>query len=112
MRALSRIAGLLLLITLAARLPGAPALAFSAAPAHPAGCHSHLPAPPVPASYQCCVNAHDAAMPSAIFSPHPALTQFSAVGGDQGALPSFPSDHSEILSVASGSPPGAVPLRI
>jgi hypothetical protein len=100
-------------------LPGAQALAeapFSGAPArHPAGCHSHGPATPsrAPASYQCCVSGHNAAVPNAAFSSRPLEAR---ICGLIVILPSRPDAasgrFSVIFVVPSNSPPGAAPLRI
>src|ERR1700687_767068 len=106
----------MLLVVMAAAVPGAHALAFlTTQPVHPAGCHSHGPAIPAPApnSFQCCMSGHHAAMPHASFSPRPLAGRLCALtAGEQisqgfalGRLPAM-------LIVPSNSPPGAAPLRI
>jgi hypothetical protein len=104
-------ATLLLLVALAAR-PGVQVLAISAVPTHPAGCHSHLPAKPAPASYQCCVNGHHAAIPSPTFSPRPLVAQILSPDGEKLSIASVPSLHSATLVFPGSSPPGFAPLRI
>ena len=109
----------LLLGTIFAALPGAQALAeavFSVAPAgHPAGCHSHRPATPTPApaSYQCCVNGHVAAIPNAAFSSRPLEARICGMSDASGLRPDFTHDRLSVsFVVPSNSPPSAVPLRI
>jgi len=63
--------GLLVVIAMVSALAGgAQAMAFSPVADHPAGCHGHEPAIPMPAptSYQCCVTGHHAVLPNAPFS--------------------------------------------
>ena len=112
MRRHSRMATLLLLVALAAALPGVQAFAISAAPVHPAGCHNHLPAKSAPASYQCCVSGHRVAIPNTAFSPRPLVAQISSSDGEKLSLTSIPSLRSAILVFPGSSPPGAAPLRI
>src|ERR1700730_17137493 len=87
MQRTSGMIAVLLLVVTAAAVPGAHALAFSAAqPAHPAGCHSHGPPTPAPAptSFQCCVTGHQAAIPNASFSPRPLAGRLCALtAGEQ-----------------------------
>ena len=117
MQAISRITGLFLLIGMVCASPGAHAFAFSAAlhPVHLAGCHSHRPTTPShsPVSYQCCLNGHHAAIPSAAFSFHPLVARISAL--DEGApvaAASLPELHCA-SAVPTNSPPGTgTPLRI
>lgn len=110
---------MLLLGTIFAALPGAQALAvavFSVAPAgHPAGCHSHRPATPTPApaSYQCCVNRHVAALPNASFTSRPLEARICGLAfASRLLLGSAFNLDSVILVVPSSSPPFAAPLRI
>ena len=112
MRPHSRMAALLLLVALAATLPGVQAVVISAAPTHPAGCHNHLPSKPAPASYQCCVSGHHAALPNATFSPRPLPTQVFALSSEELSLTSIASLPSAILVFPCSSPPGSAPLRI
>jgi len=106
-----------LLGTIFAALPGAQTLAaFPAAPAgHPAGCHSHRPPTPspAPASYQCCVSGHDAAIPNAAFSSRPLEARICSVAVAQQVRLDSSSDRLSVTFVVpSNSPPGAVSLRI
>jgi hypothetical protein len=112
-----RMIAVLLLGAIFAALPGAQAAAaIPGAPAgHPAGCHSHRPAVPSPAStrYQCCVNGHGAAIPNASFSSRPLDARLLVLGGDEQLHAGFASDrHSVMFVVPSNSPPAAAPLRI
>jgi hypothetical protein len=106
----------LLLVVTAAAVPGAHALAFlTTQPAHPAGCHNHGPATPVPApiSFQCCVSGHQAAIPIASFSSIPHDAGLCGLAADEPHRPGFALDrHSVMFVVPSNSPPGAAPLRI
>jgi len=116
MHGILRMVVVLLSLSVATALPGAHALPFPAAQTgHPAGCHGHGPAAPspAPASYQCCVNGHDAAIPSAACAMRPLVAQFAALaGGEDLALAStFRADFSSNV-VTAGSPPGTAPLRI
>ena len=112
MRPHSRMAAFLLLVALTAALPGVQAFAMSAAPVHPAGCHNHLPSKPAPASYQCCVSGHDAALPNATFSPRPLVVQILSLDSEKLPLTSILSLRSTMLVVPGSSPPGSAPLRI
>lgn len=112
MRTHSRMAGLLLLVALAAALPGVQALALPVTPAHPAGCHNHPPAKSAPASYQCCVSGHDAALPNATFSPRPLVVQILSLDSEKLSIASILSLHSATLVFPGSSPPGSAPLRI
>jgi hypothetical protein len=114
MHGILRAVSVLLLITMAA-MPGAQAMPFPAAPAaHPAGCHGHGPSAPspVPASYQCCVNGHDAAIPSTACAMRPLVAQFATLDGEDLTLSSTFSAHSSSNVVTASSPPGIAPLRI
>jgi hypothetical protein len=103
---------LALIATLAAMVPGV-SVAWATTAAHPAGCHRHAPELPshAPVSFECCVNGHHAAMPSAIFRNSPATSQFAACDDSHQfsvvAAPTF-----EVRVNLSSSPPGAAPLRI
>jgi|SRR5579864_6801304 len=101
----------LLLVVIAATLPGLHALAFSAA--QPAGCHSHGPASPHPATFQCCANGHQAAIPNAAFSPPAMDVQMCRrAAGELGRFSLASDRHSVMFVVPSISPPGMAPLRI
>lgn len=115
MQPTSRTIAVLLLVTIAAALPGAQALAFAAPqPEHPAGCHRQNPATPTPArnNYQCCVNGHHHAMASASFSLHPLVALFDRDAGEGLWLYSGFSYPAAALAIPSTSPPGISPLRI
>jgi len=112
----SRIAALLLLVTLGLTLPSAPAFALPMPLAHhPAGCHHHMPSAPSPApvSHQCCVAGPQSAMPIAAFSQHPTPAQSCAACGDhQVALTSLPVPIAVVSTGSSGTLPSTAPLRI
>lgn len=115
MGAISRITGMLLLIAVVSALPGTHAVALSAKPpAPPARCHSRGPVLPshTPVSYQCCGNAHQAAIPNPAFSLRPLVAWVSEL--NDGARFSLASTaaHSATLVIPANSPPGSVPLRI
>ena len=114
MHGILRMVALLLLITMSA-MPSAQAMPFPAAQTgHPAGCHGHGPATPLPSQtdFQCCANGHQAAMPNAAFSIYSTAAQVcSLVDSDRDGL-EFVSFGSSLLVAPSYSPPGAVPLRI
>ena len=105
----------LLLITMAA-MPGAQAMPFPAVQAaHPAGCHGHEPAPPVPSptNFQCCVSGHDAAIPNAAGAMRPLVAKSATLDGRGDlALASTFSAHFSSNVVTASSPPGIAPLRI
>jgi hypothetical protein len=115
MHGIVRMVAVVLLIAMAA-MPAAQAMPVPAVQTpHPAGCHSHGPATPspAPASYQCCVTGHDAAIPSAARSPRPVVARFAAWdGGESLALASTFSAHFSSNVVTSSSPPGIAPLRV
>ena len=133
----------LLVVTVATALPGAHALSFPGdrIPAnsaqHPAGCHGRGPATPspssshypdspasnspVPASYECCVSGHQAAIPNATFTLRSSLRSISLPcvaalsrldGDDIDRLDFVDRLHPAGLVIPSNSPPGGVPLRI
>ncbi|HKI27758.1 MAG TPA: hypothetical protein VKA07_15645 [Candidatus Sulfotelmatobacter sp.] len=110
----SRLTALLLLVTVGSLLLGAPAFALPSAHAtHPAGCHDPMPASPAPVSHQCCVAGHQAAMPSAAFSPRPPAAQFAAACDHNViSVASLPVQPFVLPLISSGSPPNAAPLRI
>jgi hypothetical protein len=115
MPGICRIVALLLLIAMAAALPGPRAMAFPPMAGHPAGCHGHGPATPtrVPTSYQCCATGHQAALPNAAFSFCSPAAQFCRLNAGE----SFGSDVAPDLPAAalvapSDSPPITTSLRI
>lgn len=116
MLCISRTMALLLLGTMAAALPGMQTLAISAdspQSSRPAACHGHHPVTPskAPVSFQCCVNGHHTALPSALFSPGP-FTQASALD-DQNSFRQTASESIYLQgSTISASPPIAAPLRV
>lgn len=116
MHRILRMVAVLLSLTMTTALPGAHAVAIPATQTgHPAGCHSHGPATPspAPASYQCCVSGHHAAIPSVSFSAQLLLAQFATLdGGEDLSLASTLFAHSSLNVVTAGSPPGIAPLRI
>jgi hypothetical protein len=112
-----RMIAVLLLVTMTAALPGAPALGFPAMEArHPAaGCHGHGPATPSPepTSYQCCVSGHDVAIPNASFSSRLLASRLCGLAADEQLRLGFaPDRHSVMFVLSANSPPGAAPLRI
>ena len=102
-----------------AALPGARAGAVFAETSaeHPAGCHSHGPETPTPnrapASYQCCVNGHHAAIPNASFASRALEARSCGMSDASGLRPDLAHDRLSLLFVVpSCSPPRAVSLRI
>jgi hypothetical protein len=128
MRELWRMIGGLLLVAVATALTDSQALAIPASqaiPLHPAGCHGQAPASPsplpsspspsspLPHSYQCCVNGHHAAIPSAAFSIRSISAQLYTCDADERARLNLDSYlNSERLLSSSTSPPGLFALRI
>ena len=123
MPGISRMMAVLLLVSVAAALPGTQAFAMAAGqfvqPARAGGCHAHSPAlpppspAPAPVSYQCCVNGHHWAIPSASFSARPlAALQVELDRGSGIPRNSIARAHCANLIVPSVSPPGVAPLRI
>ena len=116
MHGLLRMIAMLLLLGLAAAWAEAQAMPFVVAPSrHAGGCHEHEPATPAPASthHQCCVNGHDAAVPSVLFSLRSAAAQVASFddGGDLGFGLLLGMKPAEFV-FPSVSPPGAARLRI
>jgi hypothetical protein len=105
---------LLLLVTFLAAMFGMQA--FAAAPmVHPAGCHGPMPSAPspAPASYQCCANGHDLAIPSVQFScDRPVARIVRTDVCDEGSLAFTGRPHSSESIFQSASPPPSSPLRI
>lgn len=114
MHGMMRMLALALMMAMAA-VPNAPAMPFLAQAAHPAGCHSHGPASPIPSpvDYQCCASGHQAAMPNIAFSLRSASAQLCLLhGGEDLELESVPRQFPTGEIVSSYSPPGTSPLRI
>jgi hypothetical protein len=127
----SKILGLLLIAALVtAALPtGALVLAAAdhapsaAVDERPAGCHTHggqslplsqLPHSPLPApaSYQCCLTGHDAAVVPASTSPQPPAPSAPAPPQIESLLTGYFLGGLEVSMVPSAEPPGTTPLRI
>jgi len=127
----SKILGLLLIAALVtAALPtGALVLAAAdhapsaALDERPAGCHAHggqslplsqLPHSPLPApaSYQCCLTGHDAAVVPASTSPQPPAPRAPVPPQIESLLTGYFLDGLEVAMVPSAEPPGTTPLRI
>ena len=118
MRRVWRIIGGLLLVAVATAFTDPQALAIPASqsiPLHPAGCHGQAPASPspLPHNYQCCVNGHHAAIPTASFSIRSMSAQLYTCDADERARLNLDSYlNSERLLSSSTSPPGLFALRI
>jgi hypothetical protein len=127
----SKILGLLLIAALvSAPLPtGALVLAAAdhvpsaAVDERPAGCHAHggqslplsqLPHSPLPApaSYQCCLTGHDAAVVPASTSPQPPAPSAPVPPQIESLLTGYFLGGLEVSMVPSAEPPGTTPLRI
>jgi hypothetical protein len=125
----SKILGLLLIAALVtAALPtGALVLAAAdhapsaAVGERPAGCHAHKNPPdsplphsplPAPASYQCCLTGHDAAVVPASTSPQPPAPSAPAPPQIESLLTGYFLGGLEVSMVPSAEPPGTTPLRI
>jgi hypothetical protein len=110
-----RMVGLLVVIAMVSALAGAQAMAFSPVADHPAGCHGHTPAAPVPAptSYLCCATGHHAVLPNAPFSLHSGDAQLCRLDAGWGlnlAVAVF--RPLAVLVAPSNSPPITAALRI
>jgi hypothetical protein len=117
MHKLTRMAAMLVVLAVAAMLPGAQAMEIPQLPSpHPAGCHGHSrPAAPSPApvSYQCCVTGHAVALPNASFSLRHAAAQLGKLDDSNRPRLEFVSRlHTARCVVPSMSPPDPAPLRI
>jgi len=113
-RVLRMVATVLLLATVSA-WPGAATMPFGTPAGHAAGCHGHEPATPspAPASYQCCVSGHHAAIPNLSFSLRVVAAQVGGLDGSDGpGLRLLVRLNAATLVVPADSPPGPVPLRI
>jgi hypothetical protein len=129
----SKILGLLLIMALvtAGLPPGSLEVAAAGAnhgPApsvalgeRPAGCHAHKNLPdsplphsplPAPASYQCCLTGHDAAVVPASTSPQPPAPSAPAPPQIESLLTGYFLGGLEVSMVPSAEPPGTTPLRI
>ncbi|MGD0212093.1 MAG: hypothetical protein ABSB87_02600 [Terriglobales bacterium] len=123
----SKILGLLLIAAVVIAPLTAGALADADTPltgltGRPSVCHMHLGGTPsdsnpphyprsVPASYQCCLAGHDAALMQRSGSPQPSAECVRITVQFEPALPSSSSGlESSILP--SADPPGTNPLRI
>lgn len=89
----------------------------------PAGCHGHgrqgLPGsrlpqspPPAPASYQCCLTGHDAAVVQASFYTPPSQHWTQTTLQIMPALTKCSFNGSKASRVFSADPPRIAPLRI
>ena len=127
----SKILGLLLIAALVtAALPtGALVLAAAdhapsaALDERPAGCHAHggqslplsqLPHSPLPApaSYQCCLTGHDAAVVPASTSPEPPAPSAPVPPHIESLLTGYFLGGLDVSMVPSAEPPGRTALRI
>jgi len=127
----SKILGLLLIAALVtAALPGGTLVLAAAdhAPSgalgeRPAACHAHggqsLPLSqmphsplPAPASYQCCLTGHDAAVVPASTSPEPPAPSAPAPPQIESLLTGLFLGGLELSMAPSAEPPGTTPLRI
>jgi len=125
-----KILGLLLIIAVVIAPSATGALAeagHAAAPLaglsdRPAACHMHadntlpdsqLPHPPrpAPASYQCCLTGHNAAVVQTSFSPQPSAERVRVTEPIEHEL-TVSSSGLEVPLVLSADPPGTAPLRI
>jgi len=115
---LSRITALVLLLGMAS-MPGAALVPQGRLSAPLAGCHgrhsghrSEAPLP-VPASLQCCVNGHHAALPSATFSSRTPLAPIADFNRESNLfVNSAGASHFAPSLLPSVRPPGLTPLRI
>jgi hypothetical protein len=116
MHGLLRMVATLLLLTMTATVPGMGAMPFAVAPAeHASGCHSHRPANPshVPTGYQCCVNGHHVAVPSASFSLYFVAAEVESLESGNNHRLALPLGlNSAGFNLPSSSPPDLSPLRI
>ena len=119
----SKILGLLLIAALVTAALPTGALVLAAVDERPAGCHAHggqsvplsqLPHSPLPApaSYQCCLTGHDAAVVPASTSPEPPAPSAPAPPQIESLLTGYFLGGLEVSMVPSAEPPGRTALRI
>ena len=91
-----------------------PLLLHSQAQEPPARCHEHGSKAPAPHStnYQCCLTGHNTAVPQASHSPEPILHDTQIEPLIDSPIGSLEIGGFGQLTVSSGDPPGATPLRI
>jgi hypothetical protein len=79
----------------------------------PAGCHQHGSNAPAPLSksYQCCLTGHNTAIPQTFLSLEPMHNMQVELLIDS-PIGSLATSGLGKLTVSSGNPPGATPLRI
>lgn len=101
------------MIVLVAAFPVALVSGHSTPQAKLPPCHGHMPVQPAPVSYQCCINGHQAAIPQAMYSPHPLFAQLSTLdSGEEFSSASAFSSYSSMIVIPASSPPGIAGLRI
>ena len=129
----SKILGLLLIAALVMATLTTPSSAVTVAAAdhapsatldeRPAGCHAHggqslplSPLPhsplPAPASYQCCLTGHDAAVVPDSISPQPPAQCAAVPRQIESLLTGYFLVDFEVSMIPSADPPGITPLRI
>jgi hypothetical protein len=108
------VAVLLVVNVVCALLSAQPSSLLATQVSHAEGCHGDRPAIPPPSStrYDCCVNGHHAAIPSATFSLQSATAELSLSRSEVPDGNFVPYFRSTLLVLVSSSPPSAIPLRI
>jgi len=115
MERFAKLVVLLVMVAVSASSLGAQAFLLPAQPQQPpAGCHEHGSKAPARHStnYQCCLTGHNTAVPQTFHSPQPILQDIRIELLIDSPIGSLETGGLRQLTVSSGDPPGATPLRI
>ena len=115
MKRFAKIVVFLVLVAVSASSLGAQAFLLPAQPQQPpAGCHEHGSKAPARHStnYQCCLTGHNTAVPQTSHSPEPILHDTRIDLLIDSPIGPLATGDLRQLTVSSGDPPGATPLRI
>jgi len=115
MERFAKLVVLLVMVAVSASSLGAQALLLPAQPQQrPASCHEHGSKAPARHStnYQCCLTGHNTAVPQTSHSPEPILHDLQIDLLIDSPIGSLETGGLGQLTVSSGDPPGATPLRI
>jgi hypothetical protein len=111
----AKIAVFFVMVAVSASSLGAQALLLPAQPQErPAGCHEHGSKAPArhSTSYHCCLTGHNSAIPQTSDTPEPILHDTQIELLVDSPIGSLATGGLGQLTVSSGDPPGATPLRI
>jgi hypothetical protein len=107
-----KVAALLLIVTVGASAMQSQWITIEAQPTQSSGgCHEHGGKMPAPASYQCCLTGHNAAVLQIPYSPEPFHVFPIELAGEDSSHKSQAAS-SDKISVPAAGPPGSNPLRI